>query len=111
RLAGLDVAEAAAAGADVPEDHEGRGPPFPALADVRAVRLLAHGVEVLGVDRLLQPAIGGPPWRRDLEPGRLSLAKRPPIRDSRPPRVGAGAGHMEPLRGLHGPTVAPARRR
>src|SRR4051794_12999214 len=36
RLAGLDVAEAAAARAGVAEDHERRGPPLPALADVRA---------------------------------------------------------------------------
>ena len=53
RLAGLHVAEAAAAGADVAEDHEGRGAALPALADVRAVRLLADRVEVLRADRLL----------------------------------------------------------
>src|SRR5215212_4927969 len=46
RLAGENGAEAAGAGADVAQDHEGRGAVVPALADVRAARLLADGVEV-----------------------------------------------------------------
>ena len=43
----LHVAKAAAARADVAEDHEGGGAALPALADVGAVRLLADGVQAL----------------------------------------------------------------
>ena len=57
RLAGLHVAEAAAAGAGVAEDHEGRGAALPALADVRAGGLLADGVQVLARDQLRQLAV------------------------------------------------------
>ena len=46
-LAAFHRAEGAGAGADVAEDHEGGGAVPPALGDVRAARLLAHGVEVL----------------------------------------------------------------
>ena len=52
RLAGLDVAEAAAARARVAEDHERRGAALPALADVRARGLLADRVQVLVADQL-----------------------------------------------------------
>ena len=58
RHARLHVAEAAAAGADVAEDHEGRRAALPALADVGAVGLLADGVQVVGADRRLEPAVG-----------------------------------------------------
>src|ERR1700738_1753913 len=46
RRAGLDVAEVAAPRAGVAEDHDRRRAGAPALADVRAHRLLADGVEV-----------------------------------------------------------------
>ena len=47
RLTGLDVAEPAPPRAGVAEDHERRGAALPALADVRARRLLADRVQVL----------------------------------------------------------------
>ena len=50
RAAGLDVAEAAAARARVAEDHDRRGAGAPALADVRAHRLLADRVQVERLD-------------------------------------------------------------
>ena len=46
RHAGLDVAEGAGAGAGVAEDHHRRVLLGPALADIRAGRLLADGGEV-----------------------------------------------------------------
>src|SRR6201999_4647761 len=57
RLPGLDIAEAAAPGAGVAEDHERRGAALPALPDVRARRLLADRVQVLGLDQALQLAV------------------------------------------------------
>src|SRR6201994_315088 len=76
RLAGLDVAEAAAARARVAEDHERRGAALPALADVRARGLLADGVQVLRADQLGQLAVALPAGRGHLEPRRLALAQR-----------------------------------
>src|SRR6185312_16504387 len=48
--AGLDVAEGAGAGAGVAHDHEGRVLLVPALADVRAARLLADRVKAILAD-------------------------------------------------------------
>ena len=48
RQPGLDVAEGAGAGADVAQDHHRGVTLLPALADVGAGRLLAHGVQALG---------------------------------------------------------------
>ena len=76
RLARLDVAEAAAAGARVAEDHERRRAALPALADVRARRLLADRVEVLGLDQPLELAVLRAAGRRHLEPRRLARAER-----------------------------------
>ena len=45
--AGLDVAEGAGAGAGVTHDHEGRVFLLPALANVRATGLFAHGVQAV----------------------------------------------------------------
>ena len=48
-LAGVefaDAAEAAAAGAELAEDHEGGGAAMEALVDIGAARLLADGVEI-----------------------------------------------------------------
>src|SRR5690606_39229744 len=51
RAAGLDVAEAAGAGAGVAQDHDGGDAAGPALAHVRAAGLLADRVQlVLGHD-------------------------------------------------------------
>ena len=58
--AGLDVAEAAGARADVAQDHHRRVFLGPALADIRARRFLAHGDEVL---RAHQRAGLGEPFR------------------------------------------------
>src|SRR6266853_1138456 len=59
RPAGLDRAEAAGPGAGVAEDHEGRRARLPALADVGAARLLAHGVQVEAAHDLFQLGIVG----------------------------------------------------
>src|SRR4029453_9338336 len=50
--AGLDVAERASPRAGVPHDHEGGVLLVPALADVRAARLLADGDEAVLLDDL-----------------------------------------------------------
>ena len=71
RLPGLHVAEAAAAGARVAEDHEGRGPTLPAFADVRAGGLLADGVEVGASDQLVSARWRGPPGAGTLNHGGL----------------------------------------
>ena len=96
RNARLHVAEAAAAGADVAEDHERRGAALPALADVGALGLLADGVEVVVGDRLLQAAVRRAARRRDLEPRRLALAKRAPLDAGRAAGVGARSGYVNP---------------
>src|SRR5207244_10276200 len=95
RLAGLDVAEAAAARAGVAEDHERRGAAVPTLADVRAGGLLADGVELVALDHALQLEVARSARRADLEPRRLALPIGPHlahVEDARSARVGAGAG-------------------
>ena len=64
-------AVAAVPGAHVAQDHEGRGQVLPALADVRAVGLLAHRVEVPLPHQALQAEVLRPARRPHLEPGRL----------------------------------------
>ncbi len=54
RLARVDLAEAARPRAAVAVDHERRGAIGPALVDVRAAGLLAHGVQVEPAGQLLQ---------------------------------------------------------
>src|SRR5690606_26920607 len=76
RLAGGDVAEVAAAGADVTADEEGGLAVLPALEDVGAARLLAHRVQATALDHrvqfaVLRPHLGGGP-----DPGRLALDGR-----------------------------------
>jgi hypothetical protein len=56
RLAVADVAEGAAAGADVAEDHEGGRALAEAFADVRAGGFLADGVQLLLAQDLLDLA-------------------------------------------------------
>jgi hypothetical protein len=77
RLAGLDVAEAAAARAGVAEDHERRGAALPAFADVRARGLAADRVQALVLDQRAQLAVVRAAGRGALEPGRLAVAERP----------------------------------
>ena len=57
RPAGLDVAEPAGAGARVAEDHDRGGALVPALADVRAVGLLADRVEVQAAEQALEVVV------------------------------------------------------
>ena len=59
RLGGGDLAEVAATGALVPADEEGGLAVLPALEDVGAVRLPAHGVQVGVLDDLLQILVVG----------------------------------------------------
>src|SRR2546430_8986660 len=94
RLARLHVAEAAAARAGVAEDHEGGGAAVPALADVRAGRLLADGVELVAVDQALELHEARAARRADLEPRRLALAVRADLahlEDACAARIGARA--------------------
>src|SRR3954452_18057023 len=73
---GLDVAETAAPRARVAEDHERRRAALPALADVRARRLLADRVKVLVADLAVElPVARATRWRH-LEPRRLAAAER-----------------------------------
>src|SRR5437588_1693765 len=76
RFACLYVAEPASPGARVAEDHERGGPSLPALADVRAGGLLAHGVEVLRFDQSLELAVARAARRGNLEPRRLAATVR-----------------------------------
>ena len=68
--AGLDRAETTGARADVAQDHEGCGAPVPALPHVRAVRLLADGMEVELAHEAAQALVAGPLGRPRLDPGR-----------------------------------------
>src|SRR4029079_9344595 len=54
---GLHRAEPARPGAHVSQDHEGGGAAVPAVADVRAVGLLADGVEVQTPHEIPQPLV------------------------------------------------------
>jgi hypothetical protein len=54
RLRGHHVAEAATAGADVPQDHEGGGLLVPALADIGAAGALAYRVQMLLAHELFE---------------------------------------------------------
>mmetsp|Transcript_19122 Transcript_19122/g.60644 ORF Transcript_19122/g.60644 Transcript_19122/m.60644 type:complete len:264 (-) Transcript_19122:60-851(-) len=67
---GVDGAKFAPSRARVPEDHDGARASVPALANVWALRLLAHGVEVEAVDRFAQvlKARVGAAGCRDVEP-------------------------------------------
>ena len=58
--AGVDLAEVAAAGAVVAADEEGCLAVFPALEDVRAAGLLAHGVQAFPLDQSWSSWYSGP---------------------------------------------------
>ena len=96
---GVDEAEAAGAGAALAVDHEGRGAVGPALEDVRAARLLAHGDEVEVADRLLQPqvVVADP----DARHGPLGLAGLDRQTRTRPRRRRAGASGARGCRRRH----------
>ena len=64
RLAGVDVAVAAGAGARVAENLEGRRAAPPALGDVRAAGLLADGVQREAVQKLLDVEVAAVGARR-----------------------------------------------
>ncbi len=72
----LHVAEPAAARADVAEDHEGGGAALPAFADVRAVGLLADGVEGLRAHQALDAPVARAARGLDLQPRRLARPER-----------------------------------
>src|ERR1022692_654758 len=86
-LAALHRAEGTGAGADVAEDHEGRGPMAPAFGDVRAPSLFADGIEVLASHDPLDLRVPVPRWELDREPlgppidtlGEEPLMQRPGI--------------------------------
>ncbi|MDF2704337.1 MAG: hypothetical protein K0S10_3285 [Rubrobacteraceae bacterium] len=68
RLTGQDGAETARAGADVAQDHEGRGAVVPALPYVRAPRLLADGVQTQAAHGLFDVRVALTHRRLCLEP-------------------------------------------
>ncbi len=83
RLPGVDLAEAARAGAPVAEDHERRGAVGPALVDVRARGLFAHRVQVEIAHQPLrgpEPATQVGPHPHPLRSPGVGLD---PLRDSR----------------------------
>ncbi len=84
-------AEAAAAGADVAQDHEGgRAVLAPALVDVRAAGLLADGMEAQAVHELADLVVGGRRREPDAQPLRPGLPARRRTR-SRSDRSGRGS--------------------
>src|SRR5579883_1035722 len=83
-----DGAVGAVARADVPQDEEGGGPAFPAVADVGAAGLLAHRVEGLGPHDAHELVKGRARREPDLEPlgtPRLPRHGRPRTPASPPP--------------------------
>src|SRR5580693_8008017 len=78
-LARGDLAEVAAPGALVAADQERRLAVFPALEDVGAARFLAHGVQAIAPDQLLERGVLGPGAQPGLDPRRLALDRRPAV--------------------------------
>src|SRR5205085_11069983 len=74
-IARLYVAEAAAARADLAEDHEGRRAAAPALRDVRAARLFADRVQPRGVNGVAGLGESLAAGQRHLQPAGLRPAK------------------------------------
>jgi hypothetical protein len=72
RAAGGDVAEPAAAGADIAQDHQRGGASCPALAHVGALGALADRMELLVVHQIQQARVAGAGGHLHLEPGRLA---------------------------------------
>ena len=71
-----DRAVGTIAGANITQNHEGRGPMFPALADVGTVRFLTHRMEVELAHQALELQVVGPAGRFYLEPRRFPLGER-----------------------------------
>src|ERR671917_1928242 len=67
-FAGQNGAEAAGAGADVAQDHEGRRTVVPALTDVRAAGLLADRVQPEAAHGLFYVAVALPHGRPGFQP-------------------------------------------
>ena len=76
RPAGRDVAELARPGADAAQDHDRQRLPVPALADVRARRALAHGVQPELRDPFLEVEEDVAARHLHPDPGRLRLQRR-----------------------------------
>src|SRR3954452_13185466 len=68
RQPGLHVAERAGARARIAHDHEGRVLLVPALADIGAAGLLAHGVQAVFLDDAVRLAIAARDRRLDADP-------------------------------------------
>src|SRR5271170_4972333 len=92
-MAGINLAEAAGACAALAVDHEGGGAVGPALVDVRAARLLAHGDEPEVVD------------------GRSELAVALADAHGHPHPVRLALPDVEPLLGYHPRLAQPAQER
>ena len=84
--AGLDLAEAATAGAGVAHEQEGGRAAPPALADVGAHGLFAHGVQALAAEELGELAVLRAVGRPDAQPF------GPPAAGQQAVAGGAGAG-------------------
>ena len=74
--AGLDVAEGAGAGAGVAHDHEGGVLLVPALADIRAARLLAHRDQAVFLDDVAGLGIAARVRRAHADPVRFRRRQR-----------------------------------
>ena len=105
RLAGVDLAEVAAPRALVAADQERRLPVLPALEDVGAAGLLAHGVQALGLHQRLERLVLRPHLRPRLDPLGLALDGRLGVADLEPEQLAAvgcdvvrgGLGHVGQL--------------
>ena len=73
RVAGVDLTKPTRSRAPGPVDHEGGGPVGPALVDVRAACLLAHGDQVEVAEVMAQFLIAGSHCHRHAQPWRLPL--------------------------------------
>jgi hypothetical protein len=72
RAPGRDGAEGARAGADVAQDHQGRGPARPAFAEVGALRALADRVQPMFADQPVGGHVTGAAREPGAEPGRFA---------------------------------------
>ena len=70
--AGLDGAEITGARADVAEDHHRGGAAGPAFAEVRALRALADGVELVFIHEGADGLVAGAAGEFGAEPGRFT---------------------------------------
>ena len=97
RPAGLHVAEAAGPGAGVAEDHDRGGALVPALPDVRAVGLLADGVEVQAAEQALEVVVVLARGHPGLDPVGVPAQRRAP--SARRPTAAAAHGDRDRLVG------------